>query len=123
MSVDLLERYRDYVDAFNAHDLRALEDYLHPDVVFEWDGVMPDLVGRRAFLDFYRLAWDHFDEVIRPRVIEVGDDALRAWIDTTLRIVRDWPDCPIQPYAAGEIHHVAGEVTYRFQDHRIAHIA
>src|SRR5688572_10093359 len=70
VTTELETRYLEYVAAFNAHDFDALTTYLDPEVVFEWDGIMPDLVGRAAFFDFYRLAWTRFDEVISARVLE-----------------------------------------------------
>lgn len=123
VTTELETRYLDYVAAFNAHDFDALTTYVDPEVVFEWDGIMPDLVGRDAFFDFYRLAWTRFDEVIAARVLESSATTLTAWIETRLDIVHDWLDCPIQPYRAGEVHEIAGEVRYEFRAGRIIHIA
>lgn len=63
---------------------------------------MPDFTSRQEFLDFYRLAWSHFDERIVAKVTAVEDDMLTAWIDNTLTVNVDWLDCPIQPFHAGE---------------------
>ncbi|MEP6843101.1 MAG: nuclear transport factor 2 family protein [Pseudolysinimonas sp.] len=123
MTTELEARYADYVQAFNAHDFTALERYLAPDVVFEWGDVMPDLIGRDQFFTFYRTAWTYFDETIEARVLSSEGDTLTAWIDTRLTIIRDWPDCPIQPYVAGEVHNVNGEVVYQFRDGLITHLA
>jgi hypothetical protein len=122
VTTELETRYLAYVAAFNAHDFEALTTYLDPDVLFEWDGIMPDLVGRDAFFAFYRLAWTRFDEVIAARVLESGPNTLTAWIDTRLTITHDWLDCPIRPYRAGEVHDIAGEVRYEFRAGRIVHI-
>lgn len=123
MQEDVAATYRRYVDAFNAHDFDALEDFLASEVVFEWGGVMDDLVGRDAFFAFYREAWDHFDERIEARVVLTEGDGLRAWIDTELRVFRNWPDCPIRPFAAGDVVRVSGLMDYRFRNRQIVRIA
>lgn len=47
---EIYERHR---EAVNTYDLDRVAEFVAPDVAFEWDCV-----------DFYRLAWWHFDERI-----------------------------------------------------------
>lgn len=117
------EFYEQYVAAFNSHDLHQLEFFLDEDVVFDWGDDMDALVGRQAFFDFYATAWSYFDEVISTRILATTSTTLTAWIETDLHIVRDWPDCPLEPYRAGDDHHYANEITYTFRDGKIVNIA
>ena len=119
----LVAPYLDYVTAFNAADLRAVARHLAEDVVFDWGDVMPALVGRHAFLDFYRTAWQHFDEELTVSDIRTAGDQLSAHLSTRVEIHTDWPDCPIRPMYPGAGFTVSGRMRYRFHGDRICHIA
>jgi ketosteroid isomerase-like protein len=114
--------FEQYVSAFNAQDVPALERHLDPAVVFDWHGEIPTLYGRDAMLGFYAEAWTYFDERIEASDIDVRGDVLRATIRTRLDVFRDWPDCPIQPFARGEQVEVSGRLQYVFNGGRINHI-
>lgn len=119
----LVASYLDYVTAFNAADLHAVARHLAEDLVFDWGDVMPALVGRHAFLDFYRTAWQHFDEELTVSDLHNEDDRLSAHISTRIRVHTDWPDCPIRPMDAGACFTVSGRMNYLFHGDRICHIA
>ena len=116
-------RYREYLEAFNAKDLVALEGFLAPDIIFEWGDVMDDLVGREAFFSFYRTAWQHFDEHISATIVSVDDERIVADVHNELTVVRDWPDSPLRPYRAGETHILTGLMTYNLRDGMIVRIS
>jgi ketosteroid isomerase-like protein len=119
----LVAPYLDYVNAFNAADLHAVARHLAEDVVFDWGDVMPALVGRQAFLDFYGRAWQHFDEELTVSGIRTEGNMLSAHISTGIKVHTDWADCPIRPMYAGAHFTVSGRMTYRFHRARICHIA
>ena len=73
--------YAEYLAAFNDADLGAVARHLTDDVVFDWGEVMPPLIGRHAFVDFYAEAWRHFEETITASDISADETALTAWID------------------------------------------
>jgi ketosteroid isomerase-like protein len=122
VTLDLTATYREYVAAFNARDVAALERFLSPEVVFDWRGLIPTMYGRDAMLGFYSEAWTYFDELIDGQDITVHGDVLRCRVDTRLDVRRDWPDCPIQPMRAGEVIEVSGRLQYVFDAGRINHI-
>jgi ketosteroid isomerase-like protein len=119
----LVAPYLDYVTAFNAADLHSVARHLAEDVFFDWGDVMPALVGRHAFLDFYRTAWQHFDEELTVSDIRTEGDLLSAHLSTRIDIHTDWPDCPIRPMYAGTGFTVSGRMRYRFRGGLIRHIA
>ena len=119
----LVASYLAYVTAFNAADLDAIARHLAENVVFDWGDVMPALVGRRAFVDFYRTAWQHFDEELTVSDIRTDGDRLSAYLSTRIDVHTDWPDCPIRPMYAGTGFTVSGRMRYRFHDGLICHIA
>jgi ketosteroid isomerase-like protein len=120
---DIATRYEAYLAAFNAKDLTGLARHLAPDVVFEWNGEMPDMHGRDVVLDFYREAWTHLDEKIRAREVEVAGDRLLATITNELRVFREWPECPLGPMTVGPPLTISGSMEYLYVNGRIAHIA
>ena len=103
----LVAPYLDYVTAFNAADLRAVARHL----------------AENAFVDFYRTAWQHFDEELTVSDIRTAGDQLSAHLSTRVEIHTDWPDCPIRPMYAGAGFTVSGRMRYRFHGDRICHIA
>lgn len=115
-------RFEQYLSAFNAQDVAELEHLLSPDVVFDWHGLIPTFYGRAAMLGFYAEAWTYFDERIEATDIDVCGDVLRATINTRLEVFRDWPDCPIRPFAQGQSVEVGGRLQYVFDAGRINHI-
>jgi len=119
----LVARYLAYVAAFNAGDLATVAEHLTEDVVFDWGGTMPALVGREAFTRFYALAWRHFSEHLTVSDIRAHGDRLSAWIETAISVHEDWPDCPIRPMYAGTRFTVSGRMRYLFRADRICHIA
>lgn len=119
----LVATYLDYISAFNAADLPAVARHLAEDLVFDWGEVMPALVGRHGFLDFYRTAWQHFDEELTVSDIRTEGERLSAHISTRISVHADWPDCPIRPMHAGEDFTVSGRMAYRFRGDLIRHIA
>lgn len=115
--------YGKYLDAFNSQDIAGLEHFLSPEIYFDWDGVMDDLVGREAFFNFYNIAWQHFTERVTARIIESDEHHIRAWVENTLEVIADWPDSPIRSYKQGEVIHLAGEMTYTLDQRTITRIA
>lgn len=122
-SREVLRRYREYLTAFNAKDIIALEGFLAPDVVFEWGDVMDDLVGRDAFFSFYSTAWQHLDEHITATIVSADDERIVADVHNELTVVQDWLDSPLRPYRAGETHILTGLVTYDLRDGMIVRIS
>lgn len=116
-------RYLVYVTAFNAGDLRSVAGYLTEDLVFDWGDVMPALVGRDAFTEFYASAWRHFAERLTVSDIRTDGDDLSAYISNAISVHLDWPDCPIAPMHAGARFTVSGRMNYRFRGDRICRIA
>lgn len=114
--------YDHYLATFNAQDLTGLERLLSPSIYFDWGGDMDDLDGREAFFDFYRVAWQHFTEHVTGRIIEADEHHIRAWIENTLEVIKDWPDSPLRPYTKGEVIHLEGEMTYTLDRRRITRI-
>jgi hypothetical protein len=118
----VIAEFDEYVAAFNAHDVATLERRLHPQVVFDWHGLIPTFYGRSTMLAFYGEAWTHFDERIAASDVVVHGDVLRATIRTRLDVFRDWPDCPIRAFRSGETVELAGRLQYVFDSGRINHI-
>lgn len=108
--------FSDYLAAFNNQDLKALEAFLTPDVVFDWGDAVSPLVGRDAFNTFYTTAWSHFREHVVASSLRIENFRLTAWIENHVSVFRDWPACPIVPMSAGESIEVAGLMAYDFDD-------
>lgn len=115
--------YDNYLATFNAQDLSGLEEFLAPQIYFDWGGDMEDLDGREAFFAFYRIAWQHFTERVRGTILAADEHHIRALVENTIEVTRDWPDSPLRPYTQGEVIHLKGEMTYTLQDRKITRIA
>ena len=114
--------YAQYLAAFNARDRDAVWSHLAPDLVFDWGGAVPTLVGRTAFDDFFATLWVHLREHVVATDVEIVGTTLTARITNHINVTRDWPDSPLFPMTAGDSFTVAGPMAYEFDGRLISRI-
>ncbi len=114
------ERYLQYVNWFNANDLRYLE-YYHDDVVLELGNAT--LRGPAAIRDFYAEVKAHIRETVEVTHFVADATGIAAELPTEFRVYKDWPNGYFRrPLKVGEVFRVISLGLYRVRDGRFTDI-
>ncbi|MFM1886915.1 MAG: hypothetical protein RL026_2072 [Pseudomonadota bacterium] len=114
------ERYLQYVNWFNANDLRYLE-YYHDDVVLELGNAT--LRGPAAIRDFYAEVKAHIRETVEVTHFVSDATGIAAELPTEFRVYKDWPNGYFRrPLKVGEVFRVISLGLYRVRDGRFTDI-
>jgi hypothetical protein len=118
-NAQIVARYHDYLDSFNAKDFNGLKKYLAEDLYFYRFYGIPPFLGRAAMFAFYEEAWSHFNEHVTVNEIHFKKMNLKstyyffiASIEVHLQIFKSWINGPYGTYLAGTEKHVAENVLY-----------
>lgn len=76
-----VERFLDYIRAFNAHDYDRQHAFYAPDVVLHLPAAekLPPLVGSKGIKSHYLPLFEKFVEIITPMELVIGDDNERLF--------------------------------------------
>ena len=121
----VINRYKEYLAAFNSKNLDKVKLFLDEKLYFyRGIGIKPFL-GRDQMLDFYvNEAWTHFNETVTLkdfRLLELATDAVAlselcyfiATIEVHLEVLNDWVDSPFgHPYRKGDDVRVTNVLMY-----------
>jgi len=107
-------RFRDYMQAFNASDWKALRDYYAPDVRLVI-GNGTELNGRDAILAFYGKVKRQTRRTIEVVQCFADGQTLAAEIESEFLAVEDVPDFAVRPMAKGDRYYLNSFVFYDFE--------
>jgi hypothetical protein len=111
MEDETVTRFRDYIEAFNAHDYARLAGYYDPDVQLTiGNGTV--LAGRQAIVDFYRNVNDATTRRIEILQAWSDGDVLAAEIQSEFLALRDAPDFTSGPMARGDRYYLNSFALY-----------
>jgi hypothetical protein len=116
-----VERFRDYIAAFNRHDYAALTSYYHPGVVLVI-GNGTQLEGRQAIVDFYGQVNDATTREIEIVQAFADGDVLAAELRSEFLALRDAPDFTSGPMARGDRLFINSFALYDLRDGLYARI-
>ncbi len=114
-SVMSRERYLQYVQWFNANDLRFL-DFYHPDVELELGNAT--LKGAKAIRDFYAEVKAHIHEKVEVTHYIADAGGIGAELPTEFCVYKDWPEPNYfrRPLKAGEVFRTISFGLYWIED-------
>jgi hypothetical protein len=109
------EKFDDYIRRFNARDLTAFEDYLHPQMhmqngTHEFDGV-------EGMKHHYRdLIWPDFSEYLEPTHYMAEGNQIAIKMYTLFTAFGDKEDSLFGPVKKGETFEFNGLIMYQVED-------
>lgn len=108
-------RYLQYVQWFNANDLRFL-DFYHPDVELELGNAT--LKGANAIRDFYAEVKAHIHEKVEVTHYIADAGGIGAELPTEFRVYKDWPEPNYfrRPLQVGEVFRTISFGLYWIED-------
>lgn len=114
------QRFRAYVDTFNAKDLDALADFYDPQVVLE----LPTGVsrGRDGIIARYRKIFQHIDEHLEIGFLAIDGNRIAAEFLTNFRCHSDYPDFPEMALRAGDVLFYNSFIFYETANNRFQRI-
>jgi len=108
------DRFRAYMQAFNAGDWDRLRDYYAPDVRLVI-GNGTELNGRDAILAFYGKVKRQTRRTIEVVQCFADGQTLAAEIESEFLAVEDVPDFAVRPMAKGDRYYLNSFVFYDFE--------
>lgn len=114
------ETYQEYLKCFRDHDWEGLKNYVADNIYFYWGVSMEPLVGKDAFVGFFKAASEYWDEKPSAEIIDATVPVLRVWIDNKIKVHKDWNDSPFAAFGmepkAGDEYNPNGYVNYVFNE-------
>jgi hypothetical protein len=108
------DRFRAYVQAFNASDWDRLRDFYAPDIRLVI-GNGTELEGRDAIIDFYGTVKSQTRRTIEILECFADGQTLAAEIESEFLAIVDAPDFAVRPMAKGDRYYLNSFVFYDFQ--------
>jgi len=108
------DRFRAYIQAFNASDWDKLRDYYAPDVRLVI-GNGTELNGRDAIIDFYGKVKSQTRRTIEIVQCFADGHTLAAEIESEFLAIEDAPDFAVRPMAKGDRYYLNSFVFYDFE--------
>jgi len=108
------DRFRTYMQAFNAGDWDRLRDYYAPDVRLVI-GNGTELNGRDAIIDFYGKVKSQTRRTIEIVQCFADGQTLAAEIESEFLAMEDAPDFAVRPMAKGDRYYLNSFVFYDFE--------
>jgi hypothetical protein len=115
------ERLAAYMQAFNASDYDALQDFYCPDVQLVI-GSGRELVGPQAIVDFYREVKSRTRRTISILQSFSNGETVAAELESEFLATEDAPDFTSGPMAKGDRLYINSFVLYDLQDGRYRRI-
>ena len=115
------ERYKQYVDLFNANDPRFIEFY-HPEVVLELGNAT--LRGPQAIRDFYKEVKAHIHEKVEFTKFISDPTGIAVELPSEFKVYKDWPEPNYfrRPLKAGEVFRIISFGMYWVEDGKFRQI-
>jgi SnoaL-like domain len=119
-------RFDSYIDRFNAEDLTAFDDFIHPELRTQNGGLVYH--GVQGMKDHYAKIWGSFREVLDVQRFVSDDDTLAIEMKTYFTALRPDGDSPFGPVVEGDRFEFHGVIMYRlendlFRDIRVAYLS
>lgn len=113
-------RYGEYLQAFNGGHIDRFLEYYDDEV----EMVLPSgtMHGKHAIRRFYTAMFDRVRETLTVHTLIADDRGLAIDATTRFAALRDAPDLPMGPLAAGEYFQARYFILYRLRDGRISRI-
>jgi hypothetical protein len=108
------DRFRAYVQAFNASDWDRLRDFYAPDIRLVI-GNGTELEGRDAIIDFYGTVKSQTRRTIEILECFADGQTLAAEIESEFLAIVDAPDFAVRPMAKGDRYYLNSFVFYDFE--------
>ena len=108
------DRFRAYIQAFNASDWDRLRDFYAPDIRLVI-GNGTELQGRDAIIDFYGKVKSQTRRQIEILQCFAEGRTLAAEIESEFLAVEDAPDFAVRPMAKGDRYYINSFVFYDFE--------
>jgi hypothetical protein len=108
------DRFRAYMQAFNASDWDRLRGFYAPDVRLVI-GNGTELYGREAIIDFYSKVKSQTRRTIDILQCFAEGNTLAAEIESEFLAIEDAPDFAVRPMAKGDRYYLNSFVFYDFQ--------
>ena len=115
------DRFRAYMQAFNASDWGRLRDFYAPDVRLVI-GNGTQLEGRDAIIDFYGTVKSQTRRTIEILQCFAEGQTLAAEIESEFLAIADAPDFAVRPMAKGDRYYLNSFVFYDFEGERYTRI-
>lgn len=108
------DRFRAYMQAFNASDWDRLRGFYAPDVRLVI-GNGTELYGHKAIIDFYSKVKSQTRRTIDILQCFAEGNTLAAEIESEFQAIEDAPDFAVRPMAKGDRYYLNSFVFYDFQ--------
>jgi hypothetical protein len=109
------EKFDDYIRRFNARDLTAFEDYLHPEMHMQ-NGTH-EFIGVEGMKHHYRdLIWPDFTEYLEPTHYMSDGNQIAIKMYTLFTAQHDKDDSLFGPVKKGETFEFNGLIMYQVED-------
>lgn len=109
------ERFRGYIDAFNARDWDRLTQFYAPDIRLVI-GNGTELVGRAAIVAFYEEVWAKARRTIRVVDCFSDGNVLAAELESEFLALTDAPEFAAHPLREGDRYYINSLALYDFHD-------
>ena len=109
------ERFRGYIDAFNARDWDRLTQFYAPDIRLVI-GKGTELVGRAAIVAFYEEVWAKARRTIRVVDCFSDGNVLAAELESEFLALTDAPEFAAHPLREGDRYYINSLALYDFDE-------
>jgi hypothetical protein len=120
------EEYNRYIERFNARDLTAFDDYIHPDLFMQNGQLVTH--GRQGMKDHYTWIWKTYSEDLEVLQFMTTSDRIAIEMKARFEAQRDGIETPFGDVVAGEKFEFHGLIMYQlveemFKDIRVAYFS
>ena len=112
--------FDDYITRFNARDMTAFEEYIHPEMRMQNGGLV--FHGVQGMKDHYEWIWKTFSEELDVQRFVSDTDTIAIEMKAHFVAQVDGTDTPFGDVVAGEQFDFHGLIMYRMRDGKFGDI-